>query len=115
MAQNGIVAPYDDLGHPALARLTANWAFGAGAAAVSTGPGRLVRVHVQAALTSGGSATVTLYDNSAASGNALWALTVASTLNAAAATFAIDLPVFTGIYLGVSGTLTGGSLIIGYC
>src|SRR5579859_3489305 len=108
MAQNGIVAPYDDNGKPSVARLSADWAFGTGAVAIATASGRLCRVIVQTALTSGTSATVNIFDNSAASGNLLWSLTTGSSLNVAGGVFAIDLPTFTGIYLGVSGTLTAG-------
>ena len=115
MAQNGIFCAYDDNGRPAVARLAANWAFGTGALAISTSAGRLCRVHVQTALTSGTSATVNVYDNTAGSGNLLWSLTTGSALNVAGGVFAIDLPVVTGIYLGVSGTLTAGALILGYC
>jgi hypothetical protein len=116
MAQNGIVAAYDDIGHPSVARLAVSWAFGTGALAIAAAPGRLCRVHVTTALTSGTSATVLLYDNaSAASGNVLWELVTSSSLNVAGGVFAIDLPAFNGIYLGISGALTAGALTIGYC
>jgi hypothetical protein len=114
MAQNGIVAPYDDNGKPTAARLNANYGFGSGGVAISAAAGRLCRVIITTALV-GVSSTITIYDNaSAASGNVLWALTVGGANNVVGGVFPLDLPVFNGIFV-TNASATAGAITLGYC
>ncbi|HEV2257042.1 MAG TPA: hypothetical protein VGS06_28240 [Streptosporangiaceae bacterium] len=113
MAQNALVAVYDDIGKPAVARLNANYAFGQGTLVISAVPGRLCRVHIITALV-GVSSTITIYDSaSAASGNVLWALTVAGANNVVGGVIPVDLPVFNGIVV-TNASATAGALALGY-
>ena len=113
MAQNALVAVYDDIGKPAVARLNANYAFGSGGVVISAIPGRLCRVIITTALV-GVSSTITIYDNaSAASGNVLWALTVGGANNVVGGVFPVDLPVLNGIFV-TNASATAGALALGY-
>jgi hypothetical protein len=116
MAKNQILTQYDDAGFPASAAFTANWTAAASGTVIKAAPGRLVKVVILTAFV-GTTTVVTLYDNAtgAASGTPLFALAVASGLNAGGQVFEVNLPVVNGISIvGSGGSFTGGVFGIGY-
>ncbi len=110
MAQNGEVTEYDDNGYPLNARSTAVVTFAGGV--VKASPGRLIKIVVTTVF-AGTLGVLTFYDNaSAASGTVLFVIPQIS--GTVGTTFTVDLPAVNGIYAGVSGTLSGGAVTVGY-
>lgn len=116
MAKNAIATSYDDAGFPAPAASVANWTAAQSGTVIKAGAGRLSKLVVLTAFT-GASTVITVYDNAtgAASGTPLFAVALASGLNAAGQVIDLNLPAAAGISIVGSGGAFGAGVIgIGY-